>query len=309
MSRFSPEKKQSLFRGIYEADSENPRLRLYELAEYLGTVRNTAAEYRKMAYENQILFPPQLRLKMFSDVKEYACAFKADDAFRVFEQLKSDPRVCYQVLCKGRLDLLVITSFPFSVKEVAASELIFRGARSDYIVPYVSDIDGKTALNLMMEKVEESPSPSKWEVTYPRREIFWTNHEWDLFQLLRHNASRPYTELASRIPLHYDTFSSSLERIFANTILFVPYYPKGYESYMSWILIFKSNYEQLLIDMLSCQPCTTVLYKVADWFVADVKVETNLAGHYLRLLYGLEDTGIIDMFDVACAALYWQPDP
>lgn len=103
------------------------------------------------------------------------------------------------------------------------------------------------------------------------------------------------------------TFSRSLERIITNTICYVPYYPEGEASYVKWILMFKSSYEQLLIDLFSCIPCTTVMYKVTDWLIAHVKVEVNLSEDYLRLFYGLEDQGYVDIFDMACPAVYWHP--
>ena len=101
MSRLSPERIHSLYRGIYEAYTDNFRIQLHELTGLLGTVRNTAASYLEKGREDGIVFPPQLRLKMFEEVKEYVYALKVDDTFRTFDKLKFDQRICYEAMGKG----------------------------------------------------------------------------------------------------------------------------------------------------------------------------------------------------------------
>lgn len=297
----------SLYRGIYEAYTDNFRIKLHELTDFLGTVRNTAASYKKKAYLNQILFPPQLRLKMFAEVKEDVYALKVRRPFRVFENLKCNTNIVYSEVGKGIFDLIITASLPLDLSAIPVTEVVFEGCRSDYIVPFVPDIDSKTSLRWMLQKVEGNHLPSLLEVVYPHREIIWTNREWDIFQLLRYDASRKYTEIATQIPMHSATFSRSLERIIANTICYTPYYPCGFKSYVKWTLLFRSLYDQFLIDLLSCLPCTTVIYKVTDWLVAHVKVDVNLSEDYLHLFYGLEDQGYVDVFDVASPAVYWHP--
>lgn len=309
MSRLSPEQIHGLYRGIYEAYTDDFRIKLHELTDFLGTVRNTAASYVEKGRKKGIVFPPQLRLKMFAEVKEYVYALKVRDVFRVYEKLKSNPRIFYMEAGKGVFDLLITASLPLDLEDIPLTRAVVQGTRSGYIIPYVPDIDSRISLEWMLKKAEEKPSPSIWEVTYPPREVIWTNRDWDIFQLLRYDASIKYTDIATRIPMHSVTFSRSLERIKANTICYVPYYPKGYEWYLGWILLFRSSYEHFLIDLLSCIPCTTVVYKVTDWLFAHVRIEANYTGSYLRLFLKLQDQGYIDTFDMASPAVYWYPDP
>lgn len=309
MSRLSSERKHSLYRGIYEAYTDNFRIKLHELTDFLGTVRNTAASYVENGRNNGIVFPPQLRLKMFAEVKEYVYALKVDDVFRVYEKLKSNPKIFYMEAGKGIFDLLITASLPLDLSNIPLIKVAVQGTRSDYIIPFVPDIDSRTSLEWMLRKAEENPSPSTWKVTYPPREVIWTNRDWDIFQVLRYNASIKYTDIATWIPMHSVTFSRALERIKANTICYVPYYPKRYEWYVGWILLFQSSYECFLIDLLSCIPCTTVIYKVTDWLFAHVRVEASYTGSYLRLFLKLQDQGYVNTFDMACPALGWHPDP
>ncbi len=309
MSRLPPERVHSLYRGIYEAYTANFRIKLHELADYLHVVRNTTSDYLKKAYENEMIFPPQLRLKMFAEVKEYVYALKVHDGFRVYENLKISPHIFNMEAGKGIFNLFMITSLPLNLEDIPVKEVVFEGVRSDYVIPFIPDIDSRTSLEWMKKRGEKTPSPSILEVTYPHRDIIWNNREWDIFQLLRYNASKTHTEIAKKISLHSDTFAESLRRILANTINYVPYYQKGHGSYMSWTLIFQSDYEHFLIDLLSCFPCTTVIYKVTDWLVAHVKVDAHYSGSYLRLFCQLEDRKYINTFDMAFPAMHWHPDP
>jgi hypothetical protein len=308
MSRLPEKRIHSLYRGIYEAYTENFRIKLHGLADNLGVVRNTASCYLRNAYNNEIIFPPQLRLKMFAEVKEYVYALKVHDEFRTYEGLKCNSQVFTMEVGKGIFDLLVITSLPLDLEEIPVREVVFSGERSDYVIPFIPDIDCRTSLEWMRKKGKETPMPSSLSTAYPNREILWTNRDWDIFQLIRYDASRTYTEIARKTPLHSDAFAESLTRILPNTISYVPYYPKGHESYMSWTLIFKSEYELFLIDLLSYFPCTTVMYKVADWLVAHIKVDPQCSGSYLRFFSQLEDQGYIDTFDMGFPAVYWHPD-
>jgi Mn-dependent DtxR family transcriptional regulator len=61
-------------RAMYELRTEEPRIKIYEIAQHLEIVRNTVYKRQKKATENGILFSPELRLKMYDDVKEYVYA-------------------------------------------------------------------------------------------------------------------------------------------------------------------------------------------------------------------------------------------
>jgi len=74
MSILTKEEQAALIRAMYERRMEEPRTKVYQMAESLKVSRNTVSRHWRKALEKGILFKPQLRLKMFAEVKEYVHA-------------------------------------------------------------------------------------------------------------------------------------------------------------------------------------------------------------------------------------------
>lgn len=302
---------------MYELRTEEPRIKIYEIAQHLDVVRNTVYKRQKKAVENAILFNPELRLKMYEDVKEYVYAISSDSAFHTFHQLQGDDRLCYEVFATGYFDLLLITSVPLSRKELEClGKVRLTGYRSNYVIPKIPDIDYVTAIAKMEEFAKKDFEPSEWSVEYPPREMGWKEIDWKLFHLLRHNMAKKYTELAKSVEMSYDGFRWSLKRILANTQIIVPYYPEGYSQYTRFLFMFQSDYEQMLLDMFSLVPCFTMMYKVKNWLLVHFRIlPSGLSYRFFRLierffsiLYDLHERGYIDRIKTTIPITYWHPD-
>lgn len=300
----------SQIRAMYELRSKEPRIKVYEIAQHLGIVRNTVYKRQKKAADNGILFNPQLRLEMFENVKEYVYSISSDSAFRTFHQLQGDERVCYELFATGFFDLLLITSSPFSRRELESlGKVNLCGYRSNYVHPKIPDTDYVTALNNMERFARNDFEPSEWVVEYPPRKVEWKEIDWKLFSILRHDMTKKYTELARSVKMSYDGFRWSLKRILANTQVIVPYYPEGYSRYIHFLFMFQSRYEKMLLDLFSLVPCFTIQYKVKDWiFVQFSILPLNLADRFFSILYNLHERKYIDRIKTAFPIAYWHPD-
>ena len=232
-------------RAMYELRLENPRIKVYEIAQYLTVARNTVYKRQKKAVENGILFNPQLRLKMVADVKEYVSVISSDTAFRAYNQFKKDSRLCYETFATGYMDLLLITSEPLSQRELASlGTVMLHGTRSTYICPRVPATPYGTAMSYIEDFAQQDFEPSHWIVEYPQRDIVWKRRDWELFSLLRYDMTKKYTELAKSIKMSYDGFRWSLRRILANAQVIVPYYPKGCKKYHHYCFLLNTDYEE-----------------------------------------------------------------
>jgi len=297
-------------RAMYELRTEDPRIKVYEIAQHLGVVRNTVYKRQKKATENGILFNPELRLKMYKDVKEYVYVISSDSAFHTFHQLQKDSRISYETFATGYFDLLLITSEPLPLNELDTfGKAVLVGSRSNYIYPKVPATDYVNAIELIEEFAKKDFEPSEWSVEYPPREMEWKEIDWKLFLLLRHNMTKKYTELAKSVEMSYDGFRWSLKRILTNTQIIVPYYPEGYSQYTRFLFMFQSNYEQMLLDMFSLVPCFTMMYKVKDWLLVHFRIlPSDLSDRFFSILYDLQDRGYIDRIKTTFPITYWHPD-
>lgn len=297
-------------RAMYELRSEEPRLKIYEIAQHLGVVRNTVYNRQKKALENGILFHPQLRLKMFEDVKEYVYVISSDNAYNAFHQLQGDDRVCYELFATGYFDLLLITSVPFSQKELERlGEVKLGGFRSNYVYPKVPNTDYLTAMDKIEDFTQRDFHPSEWAVEYPPKEVHWKEIDWKLFSLLRYDMTRKYTTLAKSVKMSFDGFRWSLKRILANTQIIVPYYPEGYSQYIHFLFMFQSTYEEMLLNLFSLVPCFSIQYKVEDWILVQFSIlPLDLIDRFFNILYGLHRRGCIDRIKTTFPITYWYPD-
>ncbi|MBU7013527.1 MAG: hypothetical protein HXS52_11110 [Theionarchaea archaeon] len=315
MSIFTKKQQSDLIRALYEIRLKEPRLGVQEMARSLGTARNTVYRHVKYALENGILFNPQLRLKMFHDVKEYVYAVSSDSAHDTFQELKEKNIeekniVCYELFATGYIDLLIISDAPFSQKsKKELGDVRIEGSRSDFICPVVPAVDYPTALRQMEAYVRDDFQPSLWDVECLSRNVMWKPLDYELFSLLRYDLTMKYTILARSARMSFDGFRWSLERILANTQIVVPYYPEGYSHYIRFLFMFKSRYERLLIELFSFVPCCTTMYKVADWILVHFKIlPLDLTDWFFSMLYNLQDSGYIDCIKTAVPILHWRPD-
>jgi DNA-binding Lrp family transcriptional regulator len=295
---------------MYELRLENPRIKVYEIAQYLNVTRNTVYKRWKKAMENGILFNPQLRLKMVADVKEHVYVISSDTAFRTYNQFKKDSRLCYETFATGYIDLLFITSEPLPQRELTSlGTVVLDGTRSTYICPRVPATQYETAMSDIEDFAQQDFEPSHWIVEYPPRDIVWKRRDWELFSLLLYDMTKKYTELAKSIKMSYDGFRWSLRRILANTQVIVPYYPEGYSRYTRFLFMFQSKHEQMLIDLFSMVPCFTMLYKVKDWLLVHFRiVPYDLTDRFFNVIYGLQDRGYIDRIKTTFPITYQYPD-
>lgn len=309
MSILTKEEAQHI-RAMYELRMEKPRVKVYEIAQYLRVARNTVYKRQKKALENGILFNPQLRLKMFEDVKEYVYVMSSDTAFRAYNQFKEDNRLCYEIFATGYTDLLLITSEPLPRSELdSLGKVVLNGTRSTYICPKVPATAYGTAMSYIEDFAQQDFEPSHWVVEYPSREVLWKERDWELFSLLRYDMTKKYTELAQSVEMSYDGFRWSLRRILANTQVIVPYYPEGYSRYINFYFFFQSSYEQMLIDMFSLVPCFTMLYKVEDWLLVCLRIlPRDLTDRFFNVIYDLQDRGYIDRIKTTFPITYQYPD-
>lgn len=309
VSIFTKEQQTNLIRALYEIRLKEPRLSIQEMARSMGTARNTVYRHLNSALENGILFNPQLRLKMFHDVKEYVYAVSSNSAHETFQTLKDRTSVCYELFATGYIDLLMISDTPLSQRDMKElGDIRIEGSRSDFVYPVVPAVDYPTALHQIRRYIQRDFFPSRWRVEYPPRNVIWKDLDYELFSLLRYDMTTKYTVLARSARMSFDGFRWSLDRILANTQVVVPYYPEGYSHYMRFLLMFKSQYEEMLMELFSLVPCCTTLYKVADWILVHFKIlPLDLTGQFFNILYSLQDSGYIDCIKTAVPILHWRP--
>lgn len=309
MSRLTDAQKMEIHYSIYEQVFQDERISLTSMAKNLGLARNTVTSHYNYMIENEIMFNPTMRLKMFDDLREYMYFLKFEKPMRVYQELEQHPHVVYHCLTSGAFDLVVLTDSPIDFESHPNfKECFLQGARSDYITPRISRDTYREAFEKIEKTLEEKEhQPSSIPVEFPPRTIMWTDTEWELFYDLKYNMRRTFTEIVKKHGISKWLFYRAYERIKANCVKIVAFYPYKRSSYTDFYFVFKTDYEELLKDLFMLLPCNNMVFKVDKYLVAWINIiRTFPFKDFFGLLHWMDDHGMIE--DMIYALPVYSPN-
>lgn len=310
MSRLTESQKREIRHNIYEQLWQDERISLASMARNLGLARNTVTSHFNYMMENEILFPPTLRLKMYKDLREYVYFLNFKKPLRVYQELERHPHVVYHVLMSGAFDMIVLADTPIDFESHPNFEGCFlQGPRSDYYYAHVSRDSYQEAFHKIKKIIETADfEESQIPMDFPRNEIKWSELEWKLFYDLKYNMRRPFTDIVKKHGISKWLFYQCYDRIKGNCITTVPYYPLGLPNYSDFYIILKTQYEKDLLDLYLKIPCAGVTFKVKDYLLAWINVvRTYSFKEFFGLLYGMCDHGLASDLTYAIPVTYAIP--
>ncbi len=310
MCIFKREDKYELRHSMYRTFLEEPRLYYDEAAKKCDSCRNTVSTYWREGLKKEIFFPPQIRLKMFKNRKEYIYLIQNDSANRLYEHFKKHPDIVYMTYTSGKFDILLQTSKPL---DVLPDRTIFHGSRGNYIYPDTPNCSYEDALNRMERLLAQEHFLSKIEVEYLEEPpgIGSSHYGWMIYPFVKRDLRTGYTKIVKKLRISYDSFHKGLDYLLNVSTKLLPYYPLGFRLYSQHFLVFWSNYEEFLCEFFGCLPCHTSITKVNNealvMLVSTQKGET-LSERLYRLCFRMIDLGLVNHFWSSKPVYYWVPD-
>jgi hypothetical protein len=268
----------------------------------------TAAKLYRWALRDEVMSPPFLRLKSFSNFQEYTYFLKYKDATSVFEKLKNDPRVIYQCVCSGAFDLVVIASERIDVSmEPGFEYIVLSGPRGDYIFNKVE----KKSMNVYLDEFQSFLRSGDFvtsEIVPPvKDELLWDDLDWALFRLLKNDARMKYVNIIQCLGLSKSVFYDHLNTVMENCIAWTPFYPKSYSKYNGYFILFRTNHENQLIEKLKELPVLCPIIKVKSWIYAYTMIEKKLAQvDFINLLRVMQSSGFIEEYRYSVPIFHWN---
>jgi hypothetical protein len=283
--------------SIYEQVFQDERISLTTMAKNLSLARNTVASHFNYMIDNEILFNPTMRLKMFEGLREYMYYLRLEKPMRVYQELEQNPRVVYHCLTSGAFDLVVLTDAPVDFESHPNfKECLLSGARGDYYTPHISrDTYEEAFKKIEMILTKEEYSPSLIPMEFTRQTTVWSDLEWKLFYDLKYNMRRTFTEIVKKHGISKWLFYRAYEHIKENCVKIVSFYPHKRSRYSDFYFVFKADYEELLRDLFMLIPCSSMVSKVDNHVVAWINIiRTFPFKDFFGLLHWMDDNGIID---------------
>lgn len=294
---------------VYEIKAEKERDCHHVQLWLCGVCRNTLSKYWRKGLGKGVFFPPQIRLKMYAERKEYIYLVQSDSANKLYYYYQKHPNAVYIAYTSGNFDLLVQTSAPL---EVLPDRTLFCGSRSDYVYPETPHCSFEKALKRMEKLIEKDHEKSKIKVVYTEEgeEKGSSYYGWKIFPYVKRDLKIEFTPIAKKLHIASVSFMKGLEYLLNVSTKLLPFYPKRLPIYSQYFFVFWSDYEEFLCEFFGCLPCHVSITKVENalFVYASVLKGIGLSERLFQLCFRLKDLGFVERFWSSIPVYYWIPD-
>jgi hypothetical protein len=242
------------------------------------------------------LFCPQLRLKCSKDIAEYMYLLKVDNPQSFIPILKKEMSIFYYCILIGDFNLSFMSYHPVDLSCFKGYiKTVESGVRCKYSIPSVVDRSYDDAFAGINEMCEGKIEPSMVDNTL--EEIVWTEELWNLFTELKYDVSIDFTPLVKKYGFKYTTFRYRVKWLLQNTDLFVPLYPLGEHSYTYFYFLFKTGYQNLIIDSFSQLPVFSTHLRIKDSLLSLIPIPYGMESDHFQNISSLwERKGLVDSY-------------
>ena len=264
-----PERWKGQFRSIYEILWEDPRILNRNITSKIG---KDAGKILKEALEYQYIIGPQARKKSYQNLKEYMYFVKCEDPELLYLKYFEDQNIVYHVKTIGFCDLWIIAKEKIDID----GDILVEGYRSDYYVSHPPDHSWETAVEIMRKEFKtfnlKSYQPQgliqeRFNVT-----IDWDLEDENLLRYFKYDLRRPLTPVMRDQNISKDKIYNFLERLPETCTVFTDYYPDSLSAYCPYLFMFKTDYEDFIIELFSELPTTSSFFRVSDKLFAYIHV-------------------------------------
>jgi hypothetical protein len=314
---FPKEKEEKQFRVIYEALYDKPRIFKNEMGELLHIHPNSASSKMKKAFRLGWVSNPQIRLRSYANLKEFAYFLKCENSAKYFSEFVNNGNITYHALTGGSANLWVVSREKL---DLSCSEVI-SGPRSDYHISFAPDQPWDTAIEKMHNMVKEF-NPKDYEPqgiikTHWNETIEWDSEYEKLFREFNYDLTKPITPIMRNNLISWTKVDKWMKNLSTHCTIMTFYYPGRIGSYDPYLLIMKTDYEDFIVNLFSELPTTTLFFTVSDRLFAYIHVKreyirvTNSQIHINRLhipnlLMDMLDRGIILSECHGIVECYWN---
>lgn len=311
MPRLSKEKKAEYTEQICQLLlKKDLRIPFRYIAKRLKIYSKTASRTYRYALNQKILFPPMLRPKICIDYKEYVYVINGKDIRALFEKLIKDPRIEYIACSQGHFDMLLITNERIDLTvEEEFKNVVLSGERENYNYPEVKRGDYRTIfneINEFLDKKEFHPSQLPFEIE--ERGDEWSEREEKLFRYLKNDGRKVFTKIQKQLDISRTLLLQCYSKVRKHTIITVPYYPEGYDRYISLYLVMQTLYEQQAVSLLGKFPCYSAFFKVKDHIIGYISIEKDLMYEFFCLMSKILSTGFAKNLFYSFPLYYYTRD-
>ena len=280
---------------------ESPRAQYAELGRKAGISRKTAKDHLISIMEEKKLYPPQMRLKICSQVAEYIYLLKVNDVEAFISVLEAEEYVFYYCSCIGSYNLIFMSYEPIDLSHLKGYEqTIVSGIRSNYYVPSVSNQNYQSAYQNISERCNRKIESSMFDIKFEDYE--WTKKLWDLYCDLKYDLRINFTPLVKKYEFKPSTFYERVNQLLAYCDIYVPLYPLEESKYSFFYFLMKTKHQKFIVESFGELPVFSTHLRVKDCILSNVPVPHGGERDFFRNTISFwQRRGIIDSCDLSIA--------
>jgi hypothetical protein len=305
MTRLSDEEIRYLEYQIYSFKYGNPWIPNKQIAKLVNRSISTVDRYAKIAEEETIVPTPQLRLN-FPFRKVALLLF--EDKWRAYNELQEYSGITYlsayqgdwdiTAMYDGFVDFSQVTGYKGKVMEESVGKIFTQK------VKYTSWEPCFATMETLLEKSDIEESTIKCSSSYPD----WNDDHWKMFNYFKLNVRRKFSHLRKEHPISWRCFEEWKQDLVDYCAIITYYFPEGYQTYDSFTLCFKTDYDKYIVTLFSTFPTSSVFYKMGRYFLVDIFVPSDyeLQMRIYNIVSQLLNKGIITDCIDGSRIMYWH---
>jgi hypothetical protein len=260
------ESKRREFREVYEHLCEKPRFRPHHVAKEMELRPSSVGDRLKEAVEEGYIVGPQIRKKSFSNFKTYMYLVNSVNSLKLFDKYIEDDHVLYHAILEGFCNLLVMSDVKLDIEGT-----ILGGVTSDYYVSHPPDqpweISNKNMWD-MVRKFDPDDYTSKGYIeTHWNERVEWSEEDETLFFEFKYDLRKPLHPLLKKTGIYMQKIKSFLEQLPRYCTILTCYFQETVDNYDPYLYVFKTDYEDFIIDLFSELTTTCWFQRVSNTLI------------------------------------------
>jgi hypothetical protein len=318
--RVTKKEKRKQYRIFFTVLNEYHRILPVNISKKTGIDRKTTSLRLEEAYEKGHIVGPHLRKKSYKNFIEYEYFVHCEDALESYLKYIEDQRISYHAVMDGFCNLWVVSK----EKIIIEGDILVAGPRSDYHMSFPPDHSWDEAVQIMEKKVENF-NEKKYEPegiikTHWDKPIEWDKEDELLFRKLKYDLRKPLTPIIKKFGTNTGKIEEWLKRLPETCNVLTSYFPNTISAYDPYIFMFKTDYEDFIIDLFSELPTSCLFFKVSGMLVLLAYMRRNLLRcidhqpssinklQVPLLIRSLVKKGIVQKKDHAIVNYHWRKD-
>ncbi len=280
---------------------DSPRVQYTELGRKAGISRKTAKDHLISFIEEEVLHPPQMRLKMCNQVSEYIYLLEVTDTEAFVPVLEADKYIFYHCILAGPYNLIFMSYRPIDLSHLEGyKRTVASGVRSNFYVPPVPNQSYKSAYQKILEKCNKKIEYSMFDINL--EDFKWTEKLWKLFCDLKYDLRVDFTPLVKKHEFTLSTFYERVNQLLTYCDIYVPLYPSGEPKYTFFYFLIKTKHQKFIADSFGELPVFSTHLRIKDYLLSNVPVLHEEERDFFRNTLSIwQRRGIIDSYDLSIA--------